>query len=68
MPEGRRGLSGRLITHAVERPAGREHYAHFRAFLAGGGLLGLAARAGATVLREKRAVFRLMTLAVLDRA
>ncbi len=67
MPEGFHNLPGRLITHAVERLAGKAHYAHFRAFLAGGGLRGLASRADATVRKEEPAVAGLMTLAVLAR-
>ncbi len=67
MPGGLLNLPGRLATHAVERLAGRGHYARFRAFLAGGKLAGLAARAGAAVREEEPAVAGLMTLAVLAR-
>ena len=68
MPEGFPNLPGRLVTRLVERLAGKGHYARFQAFLTGGGLRGLASRAGAAVLDEEPAVAGLMTLALLARA
>ncbi len=67
MPKGFHNLPGRLVTRVIERLAGKGHYARFRAFLAGGGLRGIASRAGVGVRDEETAVAGLITLAVLTR-
>jgi demethylmenaquinone methyltransferase/2-methoxy-6-polyprenyl-1,4-benzoquinol methylase len=43
----------RLCASAIERLAGREHYAHYRSFIATGGLDGLIDRTGLTTVRQR---------------
>jgi ubiquinone/menaquinone biosynthesis C-methylase UbiE len=50
-----RGWLYRMMIRVAERNAGREHFAHYREFLAQQGLDGLVQRSGATV--ESRFVF-----------
>ncbi len=68
MPERNLDLPGQLITHAVERLAGKRHYARFRAYAAKGWLRGLAARAGTAIRREEALCGGLLTLAVIGSA
>lgn len=53
MPERNLDYGMQPLVHAIERLAGREHYARFRHFAAGGYLHGTAMRAGARVVTEE---------------
>lgn len=52
MPERNLDLLARPAVHAIERLAGKVHYARFRDFARNGYLRGIAARVGAGVLAE----------------
>ena len=67
MPERNLELPKQIITHAVERLAGKRHYARFRAYTNGGWLRGLAAKADVSFASEESVLGGLMTLAVLSR-
>lgn len=56
-----------LWPHLIERMAGKEHYAHFRAFIRQGGMAGLAHRAGARITHCQRLAAHSMGLYTLER-
>lgn len=55
-----------LWPHLIERLAGKEHYAHFRAFMRQGGMAGLAHRAGACITHCQRLMGHSMGLYTLE--
>lgn len=65
MPERNLDLPGHALTHAIERLAGKRHYARYRAFVRGGGLHGAAFRAKARVVHEEALMGGTMVLAEL---
>jgi ubiquinone/menaquinone biosynthesis C-methylase UbiE len=65
-PERIADLPGQIITHAIERLAGKRHYRRFRAYARQGWLRGLAARAEKTLAGEEPVCGGLLTLAVLS--
>ena len=67
MPERKLDLPKQIITHAIERLAGKHHYARFSAYANGGWLKGLAAKTGVFFVSEESACGGLLTLAVLSR-
>ena len=56
-----------LWPHLIERMAGKEHYAHFRAFIRQGGMAGVAHRAGARITHCQRLAAHSMGLYTLER-
>lgn len=67
MPERNLDLPMRPLVHAIERLAGKEHYARFRHFARQGYLHGAAIRAGARVSFETALKCGAMVLAVAER-
>ncbi len=67
VPERNLDYPATLWVHIVERLAGKRHYRNFRRFMKGGGVHGLAARAGAQVLRERPLAGGSLVLTVLGR-
>ena len=65
MPERNLDLVLTAWVHVVERLAGKRHYAAFRRFMQGGGIRGLAARAGARILSERALAGNSLVLAEL---
>ena len=63
MPERNLDLPMQAVVHAIERLAGKRHYARFRSFASRGYLHGTAMRAGARVLYEERLMGGTMVLA-----
>ena len=67
LPERNLDLVCASWVHIIERLAGREHYRQFRTFMRGGGVRGLAHRAGARILEERALAGNSLVLAVLRR-
>lgn len=65
MPERNLDLPGQLLVHAIERFAGKRHYARFRNFTRGGYLHGAAHRAKARVAGEEALMGGAMVLAAV---
>ena len=63
MPERNLDLPAQLLVHAIERAAGKRHYARFRHFANEGYLHGAAMRAGARVMTEEALMGGTMVLA-----
>ncbi|SBV90942.1 Methyltransferase domain protein [uncultured delta proteobacterium] len=63
MPERNLDLPGQILVHAIERLAGKRHYARFRNFVRGGYLHGAAHRAKARVADEEPLMGGTMVLA-----
>ncbi|MDL2271722.1 class I SAM-dependent methyltransferase [Desulfovibrio sp. OttesenSCG-928-I05] len=68
MPERNIDYPGQLITHSIERLAGKAHYARFRAFARAGWLRGLAYENAVRLVREEAVAGGLLTLAVAENA
>lgn len=67
MPERNLDYPGQLITHAIERLAGKEHYRRFRKFAASGWLRGAAYECGARLVREEAAAGGVLVLALAEK-
>ena len=67
MPERNLDLPLQTLVHAVERLAGRAHYAAFREFASYGWLRGVATEAGAIIESEKTLYAGTVTLALVRR-
>lgn len=64
MPERNLDYLAQPLVHAIERIAGKEHYARFRHFASGGYAHGAAMRAGACVISEE--AFKAATLVLAE--
>lgn len=64
MPERNLDYPGQIITHCVERLAGKKHYRRFRAFARAGWLRGLAYAGGVPLAEEHIVAGGLFTLAI----
>lgn len=64
MPERNLDYLAQPLVHAIERIAGKGHYARFRHFVSGGYLHGAAMRAGARVISEE--AFKAATLVLAE--
>jgi SAM-dependent methyltransferase len=67
MPERNMDYPGLLLTYTIERLAGRGHYRRFRQFAESGWLRGLARREGCTIAWERRELYGLFSLALLEK-
>lgn len=67
MPERNIDLVAQPLVHAIERLAGREHYARFRHFARQGYVHGAARAAGARVTHEQTLKAGTLVLAVVER-
>lgn len=64
MPERNLDYPGQIITHCVERLAGKSHYRRFRVFARAGWLRGLAYMNGVPLTEEHIVAGGLLTLAI----
>lgn len=68
MPERNLDYPGQIITHSIERLAGKAHYARFRSFARTGWLRGLAYDNSVRLLQEETMGWGLLTLAIAEKS